>query len=189
MVRMMLMGSLCLSLAAYAELPQAAGWIRAGSHRDKYDMGVDATVFMSGKASGVIRTRADSPTEGFGTYMQMVPVGDYAGKRVRLTAFLKTKDVETAALWFRVDRGQESVAFDNMGDRPLKGTTKEWTRMFIVLDVPADADRLAFGVLLESNKGTVWFDDFKFEVVDKTVPLTGGERAAAPANLGFETTK
>ena len=38
------------------------------------------------------------------------------------------------------------LAFDNMLDRPIKGTT-DWTRYAVVLDVDKTAVAIAFGVL------------------------------------------
>jgi hypothetical protein len=48
---------------------------------------------------------------------------NYLGKRVRFSAAVKTEDVQSwAGLWMRVDKGSQTVEFDNMQDRPLKGT-------------------------------------------------------------------
>ena len=40
-----------------------------------------------------------------------------------------------AALWMRVDGGGKVIKFDNMEDRPVKGTT-EWKRCSVVLTHP-----------------------------------------------------
>jgi hypothetical protein len=60
---------------------------------------------------------------------------------------------------------------DGKKNRSIKGTT-DWTRYEIVLDVPANASNLAYGALLVGT-GQIWFDDIKFEIVDKSVPTTG----------------
>ena len=59
---------------------------------------------------------------------------------------------------------------DGEKDRSIKGTT-DWTEYEIVLDVPLNATKLAYGVLLVGT-GQVWFDNIKFEVVDNSVPTT-----------------
>ncbi len=92
-----------------------------------------------------------------------------------------------AGLWFRVDGpNNTTLAFDNMEQRAIKGTT-DWTRYEIVLDVPNEAQRLAFGVLLAGG-GQVWMDDLRFEVVPTTVKTTGQGMVElpAPTNLNFE---
>ena len=181
---------LCLlaapALAAFADLP--AGWFKAGSHPTEYDMGLDESVRRpGGKSSATVKGIA-SKMSGFGTLMQMSQPGQYAGKRVRLSGYVKSDKVtDWAGLWFRVDGATNDVlAFDNMQQRAIKGTT-DWTRYEIVLDVPASAARLAFGILLAGG-GQVWMDDLKFEIVPTTVKTTGQGMgaASAPSNLDFE---
>jgi hypothetical protein len=176
------------ALAAFADLP--AGWFKAGSHPAEYDMGLDESVRRDGKSSATVKSIAEKP-QGFGTLMQMSQPGMYAGRRVRLSGFVKSDKVtQWAGLWFRVDGPNPNVAlsFDNMENRAIKGTT-DWTRYEIVLDVPAEAQRLAFGILLAGG-GQVWMDDLKFEVVTTAVKLTGGPiggtPSSAPSNLNFE---
>jgi hypothetical protein len=176
------------ALGAFADLP--AGWFKAGSHPAEYDMGLDETVrHDNGKSSATVKSVAAN-LHGFGTLMQMTQPGDFLGKRVRLSGWVKSDKVtDWAGLWFRVDgpTPNVSLAFDNMQDRAIKGTT-DWTRYEIVLDVPKEAQRLAFGVLL-AGAGQVWMDDLKFEVVPTTVKSTNIAPPApppAPTNLNFE---
>lgn len=176
------------ALAAFADLP--AGWFKAGSHPTEYDMGLDESVRRDGKASATVKSIVEKP-QGFGTLMQMTQVGQYSGRRVRFSGFVKSDKVtQWAGLWFRVDgpNPNQQLSFDNMQDRPIKGTT-DWTRYEIVLDVPGEAQRLAFGILLAGG-GQVWMDELKFEVVQTTVKSTnmGGlpPAPAAPSNLNFE---
>jgi len=179
---------LCVVLAPFAtaaaELP--AGWIRAGSHPAEYDMGVDtATRRAGGKASGFIKARAGE-LHGFGTLMQMTDPGEFRGRRVRLSGYVKSENVRSgwAGMWLRIDGKTpgEMLGFDNMQSRPIRGTT-DWTRYEIVLDVPNEAAALAFGVLLAGD-GQVWLDDLAFEIVPSTVKTTGMGRS--PQNLDFE---
>jgi hypothetical protein len=166
------------------------GWIRAGSAPNDYDMGLDTVVRHTGRASAYIEAKGEAKGKdsGFGTLMQMSSPGDFRSKRVRLSAFVKSEKVENwAGLWFRIDgEGRNTLGFDNMQDRPIKGTT-DWTKVSIVLDVPQEAKALAFGILLNGS-GRVWMDDLKFEVVGTDVPVTGsgGSLGQPPQNLDFE---
>lgn len=181
------------ALGAFADMP--AGWFKAGSHPAEYEMGLDESVHREGgKSSASVKFTAQNPS-GFGTLMQMSQPGEYRGKRVRLSGYVKSDKVtQWAGLWFRVDGPNNgpnptSLAFDNMQDRPIKGTT-DWTRYEIVLDVPEAAQRLAFGILLAGG-GQVWMDDLKFEAVPTTVkttaiPIAPSTPPAAPSNLDFE---
>jgi hypothetical protein len=73
----------------------------------------------------------------------------------------------------RVDRvtGDVPLAFDNMYDRPIKGSN-DWQDDQVVLDVPGDAKSVFFGVLL-AGTGEVWISDVRLEVVSANVPVTG----------------
>ena len=85
--------------------------------------------------------------------MQTFKADGFQGKRLRLTGYVKSKDVaDWAGLWVGVDGSEKTgVAFDNMGDRKIEGTA-DWTKYTIVLDVPKDAAAIAFGLLM-SGKG------------------------------------
>jgi hypothetical protein len=92
--------------------------------------------------------------------------------RVRLHASVKSeKVVDWAGVWMRVDKESAMVSFDNMQDRPITGT-QPWKAYDVVLDVPADATRMAFGILL-SGSGEVWMSQVKFETVGKETNVTG----------------
>ncbi len=162
------------------------GWFAAGSHPKDYEMSTDPKMTHEGKASASLKCIAAKP-EGFGTLMQGFQPDSYRGKRVRMSAFVKSVDVSGwSGLWLRVDGADNTkpLAFDNMQDRTIHGAS-DWTKYEVVLDVPEQAQYIAFGVLL-NGAGQVWFDDFKFDVVGKEVATTGGKAAPGPRNLDFE---
>ncbi|MET0214615.1 MAG: AraC family transcriptional regulator, partial [Vicinamibacterales bacterium] len=166
----------------------SSGWSRAGDHPADYDMGVDQTTAFTGSSSGYIKSNKPAP-QGFGTYMQTVDATEYRGKRLRLSAYVRSENVENwAGVWMRVDRDKKPVAFDNMYPRAIRDT-QGWTKHAIVLDVDSKATVIAFGILL-SGKGAVWIDDVAFDVVGEEVPVTDltVQKAASPRNLDFENT-
>jgi hypothetical protein len=122
--------------------------------------------------------------------MQTFKADTFRGKRIRLSGFVKSEEVnDWAGLWMRIDGpAKEILGFDNMQSRSIKKTT-DWKKYEIVLDVPELSQEIAFGMLL-SGGGQVWMDDLKFEVVDKSVATTGSGKEAmsakGPMNLGFE---
>lgn len=175
-------GVFCLSLQAAAP----KGWILAGSDPADYETGIDAQSIYKGHASAYLKGAKPEP-KGFGTLMQQIGAENYLGKRVRFSASVKAENVQGwAGLWLRVDKGSTPVAFDNMQNRPIKGTG-DWQNYQVVLDVPPDATGIAFGTLL-SGKGNVWLNAVTFEVVGTDVPTTdmGSNRPSAPVNLGFK---
>ncbi|HEU4717038.1 MAG TPA: hypothetical protein VFU15_04365 [Bacteroidia bacterium] len=161
----------------------------------QYDMHIDATAH-NGKNAATIRSLVPKPG-GSGGLVQIIRADQYLGKRVRMTAWMKSENVSNfAGLWLRVDQaapeGKNIVCFDNMRDRPVKGTTG-WTKYEIVFDVPPGATDIVFGAMLQGGTGQIWFDDFSFEVVDNSVPLTtetditpARPLSSSPANLDFE---
>lgn len=164
-------------------------WFHAGSQPKDYEMSVDRQIAHGGKASASLKCVAAHPS-GFGTLMQTFKADTYRGQRVRLIGYVRADKVaDWAGLWMRVDGpGGVVLAFDNMQDRAIKATS-DWQPYDIVLDVPASAQEIAFGLLL-SGKGEAWMDDLKFDVVGKDVPVTGQKldntAKIAPANLDFE---
>ena len=120
----------------------------------------------------------------------------YRGKRLRMSAFMKTENLDGSAwLWLRIDGKKKSI-LDNMSDRPIKGTN-DWGKYECVLDVDKDAVNLVFGLGFGGN-GRAWVDDFQFEIVGGDVKTTEpfpahdistpptASNGAAPLNLDFE---
>jgi hypothetical protein len=174
--------------AAPALADPPSGWHASGESPGDYDMIADASVHHAGHASGLLRSRG-TPS-GFGTMMQSYkPEGD-GGKRWRLTAWMRSENVERwAGMWMRVDgSGKQPLAFDNMQTRPIKGTTP-WKRYAVVLDIPKEATNVAFGVLLD-GKGAVWIDEIDLEPVGTHIAVTDMMKEESgpktPRNLGFD---
>ncbi|WP_444995358.1 hypothetical protein [Aliikangiella sp. IMCC44359] len=147
-----------------------SGWIQAGSNKTDYNLGIDRNNGTSGGKSAFIESKVDSP-EGFSTMMQNASVADYKGKRIKMSTYVSTENVKNwSGVWLRIDKGSDSVAFDNMGNRGISGTN-DWKQYSIVLDVPESATSMSFSGLI-FGEGKIWFDKFDFEVVDKSVPVT-----------------
>ena len=170
-----------LAQAPDAERTEAApGWsvsiTASGSPRGQsagdYAVEVDREVRHGGQGSLSIRSIVPK-TSAFRAASQFIKADAYRGKRVRLTGYLKTRDVaEWCGLYLRVDGPGTMLGFDNMQWRGVKGTT-DWTRYETVLDVPEAALRLAFGPVI-SGVGQFWVDDLKLETVDpQDVNVTG----------------
>jgi hypothetical protein len=167
------------------------GWMLRGNAPKSYEIGILNDAARGGNVGFMKSINPKISKDDFGTIMQSFFPQEYLGKRVKLSGYIKSSDVNTwAGMWMRVDGEKKKVlSFDNMQDRPIKGTT-EWKKYEIILDVPDKSKLLAYGVLV-SGSGSVWFDDFKFEVVEKTVNTTSTcecEDRDAPTNTSFEET-
>ena len=111
---------------------------------------------------------------------------DFRGGLVRLSAELRGEDCDAAAIWMRIDSAVPGqwLRFDNLIDRdgagPLRGTF-DWTRRTIVLDVPAEAERILYGILLKGT-GRMWARDIGIAAAPPGTARTDYPRR--PSGLG-----
>ena len=174
------------------ELSMPDGWLATGqTDRKLYQLGIDPEL------PGVAVIGCRLPREAgadlgdkFAAFMQSIAANQYRGGRIRLSAELRSEDVDRGSLWLRVDKEPGNVlAFDNMleerGGRALTGTTG-WTRREIVLPVAPEAASVHMGFLLHGY-GRLRARNVVLEAVDDKVPLTTGWGSwlSEPTNLGF----
>lgn len=169
------------------------GWSATGlTDLLAYRLGLD----RSSPGTALIESRlprSDDPAikeTRFACLMQSVVADGWRGRRVRLTASLRTEDADAGTIWMRVDARPGAVLqFDNMLKRhehgALRGTIG-WTERSIVLDVPPEAASIHYGFLLQ-NHGRVWARLFRLESVSENVSPTAGHHSylARPTNLDF----
>lgn len=163
------------------------GWFLAGSNPESYEIGVVKNNERGGNVA--FMKSIDTKIKGFGTIMQNFVPEKFLEKKVKLTCYIKSNDVKKwAGMWMRIDGSdKKTLGFDNMQNRPIKGTTN-WTKYEIILKVPKEAINLAYGVLT-SGTGEVLIDDFKFEIVSDDYNNTGHQGSiilTEPTNVNFE---
>jgi hypothetical protein len=134
-----------------------------------YDFVLDSGEKKSGTQS--LRIHKFGP-EVYGSATQVVPAGAMAGKKVRLSAWVRTKDIPSgrevrgagAALVIIAVQGSSILESEMMRGSKLRGTTP-WKRYTIELAIPARATGVEVGAMLQGG-GTVWIDDLELEVVE-----------------------
>ena len=143
--------------------------------------GVDAELEARGTPN--LTVKCDAQHEGFVGVMQNFAATKYRGQRVRFSGLVKSENIDGyGGLWMRVDDiDKPGASFDNMNQRPIKGTT-EWTPYAVVLDASDKAQGIFFGFLL-NGKGQLWISNLRFEVVGTDVPVTGRLVSSDPGNL------
>jgi hypothetical protein len=164
-----------------------AGWHKNGRNPENYVVGVDSNEQFGGMPSAYVKSVSDAKGS-FGGMMQTISAENYAGKRVRLSGWMKTQDANDGGghLWLRID-GQERgqmLGFDNMDNRPVKGTA-DWQEASIVLDVPQGARALAYGFFV-SGAGKMWVSGQTIQPVGADIATTDMPVPKAPINLGFD---
>ena len=178
-------------------------WGITGSNTEGYELRAERAVVLSGSASAVLESHADTDTSRFGALFQVASAVPFRGKRLELSGYIASVDAPAgASIWLRADDATAAtVAFDNSGVRGIRGTA-EWTYQNIVIEIPKEAVALIYGAVL-NGRGKLYVDDLQFRVVDESVTLTakpiapqrGQGRAAlvdpgrAPRNLDFEETQ
>lgn len=145
-------------------------WQVTGSKPQDFEIVADEKVRHAGKASARIDFSGEMYA-GFVAFSQTIQADAYRGKRVRISAWVKTKSPDShAQLWSRLDALKRNPGFDNMANRPVRGIT-DWQKYELVLDVPDDVVAIVFGAM-SLNQGTIWLDDFNLEVVGNDVAVT-----------------
>lgn len=143
-----------------------------------------------------LRPRTVEPFEPntgrFGILFHTFDAAKYRGKRVVFSATLHSVGVETyGSAWLRADRDRRSSTwYDAEKGDPLVHLSRRLDgdgerRVQLVRDIPAGAEAITLGFSLYGN-GVLAFQDLKFDVVDKTVPVSDEKLLDTP-DLGFKT--
>ncbi len=144
---------------------------------ENYEVALDSISTKSGKYAASIAFKEGG--SNFKAWAFTLP-NNYAGKKITLTGYIKTENVTDgyAGLWMRID---PSIAFDNMNNNGVKGST-DWTKYEITLEMnPAKTKQIVIGGLLV-GKGKMWIDDFSVSIDGKDIKeLKTLERKIYPA--------
>ncbi len=172
---------LCAAVAAADEIP---GWFMSGGGRSTYESVLDKTIKHSGRSSALLRPGPKAA--GYGTLMQAFSPSAYLGKRIRLTAWIRTEGATGRVdFWARVQGASSPGDGEGLGGGRYSLPEKsEWTRYDMVFDVSEQGTSLQFGVGLD-GPGKIWVDDVQIEEVPKSTPIADGRRHE-PENLDFE---
>ena len=122
------------------------GWA-LGNPRE-YSVHTDNSVLHDGKPTTRLSAKSNRPTRfgSLGRSLKGEAIRYLKGKRARFTAHVRSRGVDSAGLWMRVDGADsDQLAFDNMQENPISGD-HEWQRYSIVLDVPRTAKAIRLGL-------------------------------------------
>jgi len=96
----------------------------------------------------------------------------FLGKRIHVSGWLKTSNVEVMAGATLVILNAEGHIFadDPMTDRPIQGTT-DWMEIEMITDVPSEPCTIYLGPTLYGT-GELWADDFQIALAPSDKPIT-----------------
>ena len=102
----------------------------------------------------------------------VIPALLFHGKRIHLTAWVKTADVQNwAGIQLTViDAAGGVSSYSDMCSHPIHGTT-DWQQVELVDDVPKDASAILACTFIYGT-GEVWSDDFQLSAVPPNTPTT-----------------
>lgn len=150
----------------------------------EYKVYADSTQAQSGKYSAVIE---NTGTEAGYKALALLLPKNFKGKSIHLSGYIKTENVTEgyAGLWMRID---PMLAFDNMDDRGVTGTTG-WQKYEITFPLePAKTEQIYIGGLLV-GKGKMWLDNLQVTIDGKELDDPDLEvfvREPSPADLDKE---
>ena len=144
-------------------------WYSAGN---SHTFGLKKSIYKKGSNSAFLELTGKKENAGFVSFMQTCLADEFLGKRIKLTAYVKTKNAsENTGVWMNVfSEGRDKhLSFDNIlcfGNILISGT-KNWSKCEILLDVPEESGTISFGVSLVGRPSKIWFDFVSFEIVNK----------------------
>jgi protein kinase-like protein len=158
-----------------------SGWRFESDRPDDYEHGLDRT-FSTRGAVAYIKNRTAGAV-GLAMLVQDLDVSPYVGKRVRVSALLRSNAIDQfGGLLFRIAH-PEGALLGNRRNLAMHGTN-EWSRQSVVFDVEGRAVALTIGFAL-TGPGVIWADGFSVDVVDASVPLTR-VFPSAPVDTDFD---
>lgn len=193
----LLIGFTSLSAATGEDRPLPGGWrLIPFVAANQYRIGLDREIRHGGKSAAFLESHdVDWDKNQYARLEQTLDATKYRGKRLRLSAFLKSKDVaKRAFLAANVPNPWQDLS-DFATHKPLLEGTTDWKRYEIEFNVVHYAKQIEIRVELHGS-GRVWVDDLRLEVLGDTGEPSGAEIPKADpllfgelVNTDFEQTE
>jgi hypothetical protein len=152
------------------------GWFADEGQSGEYRVGIDNNLLYEGKRTLFLRSLVPNPTEQVSVYQSFSAL-KYRGRRVRLSAWLRTDRADVASLNPLV------LQLDDWMYSARSSGTGSWKRYEVVADVGIGAETVEILIQL-SRAGTLWVGKLSFDYVESSIPLTYYE-PNTPLNLDF----
>lgn len=183
-----LIGGLLLNsfLGNAQEFPQ--NWEKGGSWAGNFKMEFEKSELKEGKQSIKLYSKPEE-IYGSGTVEQRFSGINYRGKKLKLTAWVKTSDVKYwTSLFIGFDQENAENSFSTEGSNIMKLEKirgyHDWIQISTERDVPWNTEIIKIGLVL-FGKGCVWADGMELTAIDAFIPKPIGLNDS-PLNLGFE---
>lgn len=138
---------------------------------EQYESGLTGIEAFEGKWSLYLKSRGLKNLSKGGVCQSIRVPLEWMGRRIKLTAFVKSIEVDAAGLYVKVEDDLRNLNVDFMKDRYIKGSTP-WKQYKLVVDIPQNATLMEFGIKLQ-GKGKVFVDRFNFTTAGSEEEVTG----------------
>jgi len=148
-------------------MPDEPGWILSGSAEKSYAVHRDV---LDGRSAWLMEPVQDTFGK-YGTWMRHIDAAPYRGKRVQLTAAIKTQGAtQRVDFWGRAQAADSPADGHGLGgDGHKLPADSTWIDDAIAFDVPADAAFLEYGIGI-AGPGRIWLQQVKVDVVEQQAP-------------------
>ncbi|MCD4786262.1 MAG: hypothetical protein K8T10_20760 [Candidatus Eremiobacteraeota bacterium] len=149
-------------------LPLNWNWV--GWFKPEVNFALDSQIKHSGKYSASISIKKITPRlQKFGppNWAQNITKDVPAGKKIKMTGYIKTKNVSGNApigiqCW-NTKTGKMIKFGTTQYSQPISGT-KNWKKVTVEMEVPKETDKMRILCMLMGT-GKVWFDEVKIIVI------------------------
>jgi len=133
-------------------------WFQMGKSR--IQLKIDSVEKYSGSYSLLIDAPENKSSNEFGCCAYFIPA-NYEGSQIEVKAYMKLQNVANGpiGLMLRIDGENGPLAFDNMQQNNIQGTT-DWKLYSVKLPLNENAKTIYIGAIL-SGTGKLWVDDFQ----------------------------
>ena len=160
------------SAGAPAPTPGEPGWTVSGSAHGAYAIQLDSNNQREGHATLHLAPIADTHA-GYASWLRSVDATPFRGKRVRISAFLKSRgQLRRSDAFGRVQGASSPPDGNGLSGAVLPVTPNvDGKRTELIFDVPENGVSLQYGFGV-AGSGSMWIDAAKVEIVGRDVELT-----------------
>jgi hypothetical protein len=162
------MGMLLLKANASAQiLPKA--WTKSGTWAGSYTMEIKANEGIN-ESKAIVLESVGKDIYGSGAVIQTINARNYLGKRVKLSAFIRTENVKDFACLILSPQNKIddfwNNSFNNSDDKKtfLQGN-HAFKKIESYLNVNDNAGNLVIGAMIK-GEGKIWIDNINLEIIE-----------------------
>jgi hypothetical protein len=181
------MGMLLLKANVTAQvLPKA--WIKSGTWAGSYNMEIKAKEGIN-ESKAIILESVGKDIYGSGAVIQTINARNYLGKRVKLSAFIRTENVKDFACLILSPQNKMDDFWNNSSNNSedkktyLQGN-HAYKKIDSYLNVSDNAGNLVIGAMIK-GEGKIWIDNINIEIIEN-LPENPQALSKELQNMDFE---